>query len=182
MSSMQERIQFTWESLIANQRRPWAKERVQLLPQDDQFGLHKPPYQGGSHGRHKNARSRQGRPSSPSTCRWSTQDSRKSALNVEKKYLNKLARHIKEVHDNVRKHCPFCPKMFHATNLKKHIRDVHHGVKVNCPLCPKHFPSSSLKTHIRGVHYRERKKCPHCPKNIHPNGLSQHIRTRKLNL
>ena len=88
--------------------------------------------------------------------------------------LNKLARHIKEVHDNVRKHCPFCPKMFHATNLKKHIRDVHHGVKVKCPLCPKHFPSSSLKTHIRGVHYRDRKKCPHCPQNIHPNGCTAH--------
>ena len=40
-----------------------------------------------------------------------------------------LARHIKEVHDNVRKHCPFCPKKLRATVLKRHIKEVHDNVK-----------------------------------------------------
>ena len=58
--------------------------------------------------------------------------------------FNNLAGHVKQVHDNVRKQCPFCPKHFPLSKLKTHIREVHENVRKPCPFCPKMFPATGV--------------------------------------
>jgi len=69
-----------------------------------------------------------------------------------------LGRHVKAVHDKLKRVCPECGLLIAAEHLRAHLKTAHGPRNLSCDLCQKLFATKDdLKRHRR-THQRNEKK------------------------